>query len=94
MFNEKLLQSQQQLNEEHDKSVAASARRILELEGRIERYKAEELRAKEKIGETEEEVGRLDSTLNETQESLDESERIRARMEKELENVADLSKKV
>lgn len=64
------------------------------MEGELKQYKSFESRVKQEIGEKVEEIGRLNSTLNETQDIVEENERIRSRLEKEIEKSSGLTKKV
>lgn len=91
---EKLHQGLHRASADHEKAIATFSKKVLELEREIESYKAEELRVKQEIGERNDEIGRLDTALSETQETLDDSERVRIRLEKELLNASALSKKV
>ncbi|XP_046844954.1 ninein-like protein isoform X2 [Xenia sp. Carnegie-2017] len=91
---EKIQQFQQKTSDEHEKAVTIYSKKILELEGELKQYKSFESRVKQEIGEKVEEIGRLNSTLNETQDIVEENERIRSRLEKEIEKSSGLTKKL
>lgn len=85
---------QQTMSEERNKDFLNASQHRSMLEDSLKMTKGEETRLRQKLADAEEEILRLEKSLAESQEKLNEADVTRDRLEKELDSMSDLSGRV